>query len=82
MKQHNLATQPRELELREDVHKLGYDLRRSPVDDPAHPAYDHYMIVDNAHHLVVAGYEPFDFSLDLDGVADWVKTNAAGAPSR
>jgi hypothetical protein len=25
-------------------------------------------------HVVVVGYEPFAFSLDLDGVADWLRT--------
>jgi len=31
------------------------------------------MIVDDTQHIVVAGYDPFDFSLDLDGVANWLK---------
>jgi hypothetical protein len=31
------------------------------------------MIVDARQHVVVAGYEPFAFSLDLDGVADWLR---------
>jgi hypothetical protein len=35
------------------------------------------MIVDMRRHIVVAGYDPFDFSLDLDGVADWLRANTA-----
>ena len=62
-----------EAELRTRLHLLGYELRRSPVRDPKHPAYGGYMIVDARQHVVVAGYEPFAFSLDLDGVADWLR---------
>ena len=64
------ATQDREAELRRRLQALDYELRRSPVHDPAHPAYGRYMIVDLPLHTVVAGYDPFDFSIDLDGVAD------------
>jgi hypothetical protein len=35
------------------------------------------MIVDRSSHIVVAGYEPFAFSIDLDGVADWLKATTA-----
>ena len=70
------ATQVREAELRERLHALNYQLRRSPVCDRAHPAYGRYMIVDLRRHIVVAGYDPFDFAMDLDGVADWLKTTA------
>jgi len=62
-----------EVELRRRLHLLGYELRRSPVQDPKHPAYGGYMIVDARQHLVVAGYEPFAFSLNLGGVADWLR---------
>jgi hypothetical protein len=31
------------------------------------------MIVDT-HNIWWEGYEPFAFSLDLDGVADWLRT--------
>ena len=62
-----------ELQVRRRLHLLGYELRRSPVPDPKHPAYGGYMIVDTRQHLVVAGYEPFAFSLDLNGVADWLR---------
>jgi len=31
------------------------------------------MIVDTRQHLAVAGYDPFAFSLDLNGVADWLR---------
>jgi len=67
----------REAELRQRLNLLGYELRRSPVRDPAHPAYRRYMIVDRRRHIVVAGYDPFDFSMDLEGVADWLKTTVA-----
>lgn len=69
----------REAELRQRLDGLGYELRRSPVQDPLHPAYRRYMIVDRPRHIVVAGYDPFDFSIDLDGVADWLKTAVAGS---
>jgi hypothetical protein len=68
------ATQEREAALRERLHRLGYELRRSPVRDTKHPACNGYMIVDIRQHFVVAGYEPLAFSLDLDGVADWLRT--------
>ena len=68
------ATRQREAELRKRLELLGYELRRSPLQDLKHPAYDGYMIVDRRQHFVVAGYEPFAFSLDLSGVADWVRT--------
>jgi len=71
------ATQEREAELRQRLHVLGYELRRSPLQDPTHLAYGRYMIVDRSSHIVVAGYEPFAFSIDLDGVADWLKTTTA-----
>lgn len=71
------ATQEREGELRQRLHLIGYELRRSPVQNPSHPAYGRYMIVDLPQHIVVAGYDPFDFSIDLDGVADWLKTTTA-----
>jgi hypothetical protein len=67
-----IATE-QEVELRRRLHLLGYELRPSPVRDPKHPAYGGYMIADTRRHLVVAGYEPFAFSLDLDGVADWLR---------
>lgn len=70
-------TQTREAELRSRLHELGYELRSSQMQDPKHPAYDHYMIVDTKQHVVLAGYEPYAFSLDLDEVADWVRTTAA-----
>lgn len=70
------TTQTREEELRKRAHRFGYDLRRSPAPDPLHPSYGRYMIVDGTRHVVVAGYEPFAFSLDLDGVEDWLKTAA------
>lgn len=35
-----------EAELRRRLHLLGYELRRSPVQDAKHPAYGGYMIVD------------------------------------
>ena len=63
-----------EVELPRRLHLLGYELRRSPVQDAKHPAYGGYMIVDTQQHLVVAGYDPFAFSLDLDGVANWLRT--------
>ena len=63
----------REAQLRTRLRRLGCELRRSPVQDQAHPAYGGYMIVDATQHIVVAGYDPFDFSLDLDGVTDWLK---------
>ena len=66
-----------EAELRRRLQLLGYELRRSPVTDRKHPAYAGYMIVDTARHVVVAGYDPFAFSLDLDGVEDWLKTTTA-----
>lgn len=62
-----------EVELRRRLQLLGYELRRSPVRDPKHPAYGGYMIIDARQHLVVAGYEPFAFSLDSEGVADWLR---------
>jgi hypothetical protein len=70
----DIVTAGREADLRREVARLGYELRRSPVSDPAHPACGHYMIVDKPQHVVVAGYEPFAYSLDLDGVADWLKS--------
>ncbi|MEW5965038.1 MAG: hypothetical protein AB1749_15940 [Pseudomonadota bacterium] len=72
------ATQTREAELRERVHRLGFELRRSPVSDPSHPSYGRYEIVDAPHHIVVAGYDPFAFSLDLDAVAEWVNAATPG----
>ena len=63
-----------EVELRRRLQLLGYELRRSPVTDAKHPAYGGYIIVDAREHLVVAGYEPFAFSLDLQAVADWLRT--------
>ena len=63
-----------EVQLRRRLRGLGYELRPSPVQDPKHPAYRGYMIIDTRQHLVVAGYEPFAFSLDLNGVADWLRT--------
>lgn len=57
------ATQEREAELRQRLREHRYELRRSPE----HPAYGGYMIVDAQRHVVVAGYEPFAFSLDLNG---------------
>jgi hypothetical protein len=68
------ATQEREAELRQRLHLHRYELRRSPVQNPEHPAYAGYMIVDAQRHVVVAGYEPFAFSLDLNGIADWLRT--------
>jgi hypothetical protein len=68
------ATRQREAELRTCLDLLGYELRRSPLQDLKHPAFDGYMIVDRRQHVVVAGYEPFAFSLDLNGVADWLRT--------
>lgn len=68
------AVQKREAELRQGLNLLGFQLRRSPVQNPAHPAHAGYMIVNTAQHIVVAGYEPFAYSLDLDGVADWLRT--------
>jgi hypothetical protein len=44
------------------------------VQDPRYPAYGGYEIVDAKQHIVLAGYDPFAFSLDLDGVADWLRT--------
>ena len=64
----------RETQLRSRLALLGYELRRSPVQDPRHPAYGGYEIVDAKQHIVLAGYDPFAFSLDLDGVADWLST--------
>lgn len=63
-----------EVELRRRLALEGYELRPSPVLDPKHPAYGGYMIVDARQHVVIAGYEPFAFSLDLQAVADWLKT--------
>jgi len=56
------VTQQREAELRQRLHLLGYELRRSPVQNPEHPACGGYMIVDTKRHVVVAGYEPFAFA--------------------
>lgn len=67
----------REAEICARLRLLGYELRQSPVDDEAHPAHGRYMIVDARRHIFVAGYDPFDFSLDLDGVVDWLKANRA-----
>ena len=43
-----------EVQLRRRLRGLGYELRPSPVQDPKHPAYRGYMIVDIRQHLVVA----------------------------
>jgi len=60
------AKQEREAELRQRLRSHGYELRRSPVQDPQHPAYGGYMIVDANRHVIVAGYEPFAFSHRFD----------------
>ena len=65
------ATQVQEAELRERLHALNYQLRRSPVRSSP-PGLRTLL----PRHIVVTGYDPFDFAMDLDGVADWLKTTA------
>jgi hypothetical protein len=62
--------------MRERLGRRGYELRRAPLWHRTHPACGGYMIVKSTEKMIVAGYEPFAFSLDLDAVADWLRANA------
>jgi hypothetical protein len=69
----------REEEIRERLRQRGYDLRRAPMWGLP---YGGYMIVNSAENVIVAGYEPFAFSLDLEGVSNWLQALAANAERR
>jgi hypothetical protein len=72
----------REAEIRERLRQRGYDLRRAPMWGRTRSPYGGYMIVNSAENVIVAGYEPFAFSLDLEGVSNWLQALAANAERR
>jgi hypothetical protein len=62
----------RERRARDRVARLGYQLKKSRGRDCRQPNYGGFMIVDPEHNWVVAGGDPFVFSLDLADVEAWL----------
>lgn len=62
----------KEAKLRRLANGMGLTLTKSRSRSPELPGYCGYMIVDQRANFVVAGADPFAFSVDLDEVCNWL----------
>lgn len=62
-----------------EARRQGYLLQRSPRRRPPANDYGLYRIVDAARNVVVAGGTPWDYSLTLDDVRDWLSVGGCEA---
>lgn len=64
----------RENRLRRMAERQGLALRKSRRRDPNALAYGLFMVIEPKANVIVAGSSEIGFSLDLDGVEDWLST--------
>ncbi len=59
---------------------------KSRIQNPEHPAYDGYMLIDAQHNYVVSGADSYDYSLSLGDLeaelGDFLSLNAGGCEPR
>jgi hypothetical protein len=62
----------RENRLRRMAQRQGLGLKKSRARDPRARSYGGYMLIDVDANWIVAGAWPFDFSLTLDAVEEYL----------
>lgn len=65
----------RENRLRRLLSRRGYRLVKTRRRDPAARDYARFLIIDTTTNGVVAGAQPFAFSLTMDDVEAWLERN-------
>lgn len=63
----------RERDARKRVAKQGHRLQKSRSRNDRAPEYGMYRIVDPVKNWVVAGAHPWNYSMTLDEVVDWIE---------
>ena len=62
--------------LRRIAERRGWRLEKSRRRDPNAVDFGGYMLVDDMKNAVIAGGDPFAYSLDLSQVEDWLATTS------
>jgi hypothetical protein len=62
----------RENRLRRAAARQGYAIEKSRARDPRTLGFGLWRVIDPTNNSIVAGWIPWDYSMDLDDVEAWV----------